>query len=115
MIQIARHFTLITLEGVKALIQREVVFKVRYERVGTSPDGKPKYQCVYVYGDKEKILVQSRLTADGASARTFTIWPGLFKHHERFGDGTTLCYHQDGDVSCVQREVFNKLLPEECM
>ncbi len=93
---IARHQILITIDGVKDLIKQGVAFRCRYELVGFTDDGKPRYQCIYLRaGAPESILVSTRITPYGAEPRYFNIWPGLFKHHLDFGDGRPLCF--DGE------------------
>ena len=72
---IARHLSLITLDGVKDLIARKVEFTCRYELVGGTGDGKPLYQCIY--------SVQKH----GPKVRHFALWPGLVNHHTSYGDG----------------------------
>ena len=95
---IARHQILITIDGVKDLIKDAVSFRCRYELVGFTDDGKPRYQCVYLReGEPEAILVSTRITPYGPEPRYFNIWPGLFRHHIEFGDGRALCF--DGDYN----------------
>jgi len=93
---IARHQILITLEGVKDLQSKGIKFSCRYELVGFTDDGKPRYQCIYLQTDEpESILVSTRITPQGAEARYFNIWPGLFKHHLEFGDGRDMRFGAD--------------------
>ena len=95
---IARDQILITIDGVKDLIGSGVDFRCRYELVGFTDDGKPRYQCVYLReGEPEAVLVSTRFGPYGPEARLFNIWPGLFKHHHEFGDGRALCF--DGEYS----------------
>ena len=110
-----RPVTLITIEGVKSLIEKGIGFRCRYELIGRSPDGKPKYSCYYLSGGEEALLVQSRISANGPETRTFTLWPGLFSHHQKYGDGSTLCYHKDERVSCVKREAFEGFSTDICL
>lgn len=91
MAEIARHYTLITLDGVKELIADNVNFECRYELIGHAPNGIPRYSCIYLFDEKEAILVLSRLgNTGGPKTREFNLWPGLFKHHEDFGSKTLL-------------------------
>ena len=95
---IARDQILITIDGVKDLIGSGVDFRCRYELVGFTDDGKPRYQCVYLReGEPEAVLVSTRFGPFGPEARLFNIWPGLFKHHHEFGDGRDLCF--DGEYN----------------
>ena len=91
MAEIARHYTLITLDGVKDLIAKNVNFECRYELIGHAPNGIPRYSCIYKFEGEEAILVLSRLgNKGGPKTREFNLWPGLFKHHEDFGGDTLL-------------------------
>ena len=93
---IARHQILITIDGVKDLIKEDADFRCRYELVGFTEDGKPRYQCVYLReGEPEAMLVSTRFGAHGPEPRYFNIWPGLFRHHIEFGDGRPLCFGDD--------------------
>ena len=84
---IARHLSLITLDGVKDLIARDVEFTCRYELVRGTGDGKPLYHCIYTVGDEELILVAAKVQKHGPKVREFALWPGLVNHHVNFGDG----------------------------
>jgi len=88
---------LITLDGVKDLIQRKVAFTCRYELIEVTADGKPRYQCIYSVGDEELILVAAKVQKHGPEVRRFAIWPGLVNHHNAYGDGGTVSI--DLDVS----------------
>lgn len=93
---IKRRYSLITIEGVKELIQSGQEFRCRYDLVGHSKDGKPTYNCVYIAPDgSESILISTRATVAGVEARKFNIWTGLFAHHFEFGDGTELSFNKD--------------------
>ena len=101
---IARDQILITIDGVKDLIASGVAFRCRYELVGFTDDGKPRYQCIYLRDrEPEAILVSTRITPYGPEPRYFNIWPGLFKHHLEFGDGRPLCI--DGDYNIAFDEL----------
>lgn len=96
---IARDQILITIDGVKDLIGSGVDFRCRYELVGFTDDGKPRYQCVYLReGEPEAVLVSTRFGPYGPDARLFNIWPGLFKHHHEFGDGHDLLFDRDYNI-----------------
>ena len=84
---IARHLSLITIDGVKDLIARKVPFTCRYELVGGTGDGKPRYQCIYTVGDEELVLVVAKVQKHGPEVRKFALWPGLVNHHVAYGDG----------------------------
>lgn len=91
---IKRQYQLITIRGVKALMADGARFQCRYDLVELS-DGKPRYQCIYLVGDKESILISDRVSEQGVEPRLFNFWPGLFKHHFEFGDGTDLTIGRD--------------------
>lgn len=91
---IKRHHVLITITGVKALLKSKTEFRCRYDLVDLT-DGTPSYNCVYLFDNKEHILTISRVTEEGLAARSFKLWPGLFKHHFEFGDGTNLGFEKD--------------------
>ena len=97
---IKKTYSLITIEGVKELIQAGQDFRSRYDLVGHAKDGRPVYNCVYLAPDgAESILIGTRATVGGVEARKFNIWPGLFAHHFEFGDGTELSFDKDFLVS----------------
>ena len=97
---IAKDQILITIDGVKDLMRSGITFRCRYELVGFTDDGKPRYQCVYLRdGMPEAILVSTRFGPYGPDARLFNIWPGLFRHHFEFGDGRPLCFDSDYNIA----------------
>ncbi len=91
---IKRKYQLITIKGVKALMAEGSRFQCRYDLVELN-DGKPRYQCIYLVDGRESILISDRVSEHGIEARLFNIWPGLFKHHFEFGDGTDLAFGKD--------------------
>lgn len=102
---IARHLSLITLDGVKDLIAREAEFTCRYELIGVTGDGKPRYQCIYSIGDEELVLVATKVQKHGPEVRKFAIWPGLVNHHNAYGDGAPVSI--DLDVSKLAGSASN--------
>lgn len=65
---IARNQILMTIDGVKDLSEKGIAFRCRYELVGFTDDGKPRYQCIYLReGEPEAILVSTRITPHGQS------------------------------------------------
>ena len=88
---------IMSIDGVKDLIERKVVFSCRYELVEVTGDGKPRYQCIYSVGDEELILVATKVQKHGPEVRKFAIWPGLVNHHNAYGDGKPVSI--DLDVS----------------
>ncbi len=101
---IARNQILITIDGVKDLQEEGIAYRCRYELVGFTDDGKPRYQCIYLReGEPEAILVSTRITPHGPEPRYFNIWPGLFKHHLEFGDGRDLRFDPDYSITLEER------------
>ncbi len=101
---IARNQILITIDGVKDLSEKGIAFRCRYELVGFTDDGKPRYQCIYMReGEPEAILVSTRIAPHGPEPRYFNIWPGLFKHHLEFGDGRDLRFSPDYELTLEER------------
>ena len=91
---IKRKYQLITIKGVRALMERGSDYQCRYDLVEFT-DGKPRYQCIYLVDGKESILISDRTSERGVEPRLFNFWPGLFKHHFEFGDGSDLCVGSD--------------------
>lgn len=96
--------SLITIDGVKDWIAKGTLFQCIYDLVGFTEDGKPRYRCIYVLADSSEsfVLVTTRVGKHGAEVRLFNIWPGLFKHHHEFGDGRSLCFDGEFDLSLAQ-------------
>lgn len=91
---IKRKYQLITIRGVRALVSEGVAFQCRYDLIELT-NGKPRYQCIYLAAGKESILISDRVSENGVEPRLFNLWPGLFKHHFEFGDGTDLTFNSD--------------------
>jgi len=91
---IKRKYQLITIKGVRALMAEGSAFQCRYDLIELI-DGKPRYQCIYLTEGRESILISDRVSENGVEPRLFNVWPGLFKHHFEFGDGTELCFDRD--------------------
>jgi hypothetical protein len=66
-------------------------------------NGKPRYQCIYIVEGKERILIGSLTTERGVEPRYFTFWPGLFRHHHEFGDGSDITVGEDFIVTTEVR------------
>jgi hypothetical protein len=94
-----RHHVLITVEGVRERMVKNQTFTCRYDLVGFANDGRPRYICVYLFEGKEHILISSKVTAAGIKPKILAVWPGLFKHHFEFGDGTKICFSSDYTIT----------------
>lgn len=99
---IKRHHELITIYGVRALLKSKQQFQCRYDLVELS-NGKPSYQCIYLFDDKEHILIGSQVRETGVEPRYFAFWPGLFRHHHEYGDGSDLTVDKDFIVTTELR------------
>ena len=107
---IKKSYSLITIEGVKELIQAGKYFRCRYDLVGYTSDGCPIYNCVYVSKDgRETVLIAMRASVDGVEARKFKLWPGLVRHHFEFGDGTELSIQEGMLVRTGELQGLNEI------
>ena len=107
---IERHQTLITLGIVKDLVQDQLPFRCRYDLVELGPNDKPRYSCVYLVGEDEKILISERATVRGVEPRLFILWPGLFGHHKNYGDGTELVFFPDHTIATAKFDQQGNLI-----
>ncbi|MFK7943123.1 MAG: hypothetical protein AB8B85_09455, partial [Paracoccaceae bacterium] len=105
---IKRKYQLITIKGVKSLMTDGSRFQCRYDLVELN-DGTPRYPCIYLVDGRESILITDRVSAHGIEARLFNIWPGLFKHHFEFGDGTDLAFGSDFIITTGELRGFNEV------
>ena len=64
---IKRKYQLITIKGVKALMNDGSCFQCRYDLVELN-DGKPRYQCIYLVDGNECILISDRVSEHGIEA-----------------------------------------------
>lgn len=100
---IRKHSNLIFVHEVRELIDKKVKFKCRYDLVGFSTDGCPRYTCIYFHNkdgeDREEILTTEKQTKRGTDAKVLQLWPGLIKHHRKWGDGSTLCIGPDDIIT----------------
>ncbi|MDK3075576.1 hypothetical protein QO034_21135 [Sedimentitalea sp. JM2-8] len=89
--------SLITIDGVKDWTAKGIGFQCAYDLVGFTTDQKPRYRCIYVLSENSEafVLVTTRVGKHGADVRLFNIWPGLFRHHNEFGDGRRLCFDRE--------------------
>lgn len=85
----------ITLDVVKEWIRDGIAFSCRYDLVGATGDGKPRYRCVYTVGEEESLLVAAKVGRDGPTVREFALWPGLVNHHTAYGDGHPVSLDMD--------------------
>lgn len=96
---IRRNQALITIDGVRELLNGAEEFEVRYDLVERGESGKPIYNCVYIFDGREHILISTRTTPTGIKERKLSIYPGLLNHHVEFGGGRDLVFHPDWTIS----------------
>ncbi len=100
---IERHQALVTVEAVRQWRAKDVEFFCRYDLVEFNANGAPVYNCVYIVGGEEKILVPEKARRDGTvQERKLTFFPGLFNLHQKFGDGTQLLVQDDYTLYTVR-------------
>lgn len=100
---IERHQTLVTVEAVRQWRSKGTEFFCRYDLVEFNANGAPVYNCVYLVGGEEKILVPEKARSDGTiQERKLTFFPGLFNLHRKFGDGTQLLVQDDYTLVTVR-------------
>lgn len=89
-----RRTGLLTIEDVRDSISEGTPFDVRYELVRSGDDAQPRYRCIYVVTEDDETvhytLVGYKPGLHGAEPRTFSIWPGLVRHHREYGGDTDL-------------------------
>lgn len=87
-----RVSSLITLTGVREMVENGTVFECKYELVEVSHTGMPKYIALYTKEDNEEeyVLISSNWASDGPRAKLLGYWPGLIHHHNQFGQGKPL-------------------------
>ena len=82
-------------------------FGVRYDLVRTSDaKGGPVYNCVYLRGDTEHVLVSTNPKDGLVRARELGLFPPILKtHHKGFGDGTVVIFEGDTEIVSTWRYV----------
>ncbi|WP_254656680.1 hypothetical protein [Leisingera sp. JC1] len=98
---IARHYSLVTVAGVRLWREQGTVFRCRYDlvRVGQR-NVSPVYNCVYLVDAEENILVSTATRPDGSvEERKLNLWPGLLaRHHVEYGDGSMLVFNPENQT-----------------
>lgn len=89
---IERHHALVTVAGVNSWKTAGQCFQVRYDLVKLGvKSAAPAYNCVYIVDGREYVLVATNARPSGfIEERKLGLWPGVFKHHDQYGDGTVL-------------------------
>ena len=100
---IESHQKLITVEAVRQWRKQGKKFTCRYDLVDFGAHGTPAYNCIYFVEGEEKILVPESPKSDGTvQERKLALVPGLFNHHKKFGDGTSLLLRPDCTLATVE-------------
>lgn len=94
---------IISVDLVRELQARGIEFRCRYDLLDYDRTDTPRYLCVYLLENgSEETLITTRVGKGGGKNRRFSLWPGLFKHHEEYGDGSHLIVHPDYRISTVR-------------
>ena len=105
---IERHYELVTVAGVRKWKKNGLPFTCRYDLVRVGKNNVPPvYNCVYLQGERELILVSSNTQPDGTvRERTMQIWPGILqRHHSDHGDGSFIVFHPEDQTISTWIEV----------
>lgn len=108
---IRRNQALITIDGVRDLLNGGRKFEIRYDLVERNDAGRPVYNCIYIFDGHEHVLISTRTTPTGIKERKLAIYPGLLNHHVEFGGGRDLVFHPDWTISVNGVRGRNDLLP----
>lgn len=89
---IERNQSLVTVAGVNSWKAKHQAFQVRYDLVKLGVrSGAPSYNCVYLVDGQEFVLVATNAKPTGfIEDRKISLWPGVHRHHDQYGDGTML-------------------------
>ena len=92
----------ISIDGVTELQKANAKFQCRYDYHDLGRSNSPRYTCTYLLqGGAEEVLISMRFAEGGVRARLFALWPGLFKHHRKYGDGSQIVIHDDNRISTI--------------
>lgn len=102
----------ISIDGVAKLQKENAKFHCRYDFYDLGRSNSPRYTCTYILPDgTEEVLISMRFSEGGVHERLFALWPGLFKHHRQYGDGTHIVVHDDNRISTVEYEDSGRIVP----
>lgn len=94
---------ILTIKGLQSWIDDDIDFSSQYDQFGFTVDGRPRYRCIYLRDATKThyILVDQGPTENAFNVRLLHIWPGLFRHHQEFGDGRKLCFDRDYRLTLI--------------
>lgn len=78
----------ITIAQVKSMVASDHRFSVRYVPSGTK-GGKPAFRCIYTI-DGLAMELHSTVPGLPSQPKIMAVWPGVIRHHLRFGGGSIL-------------------------
>lgn len=100
----------ISIDGVMKLKKENATFQCRYEFHDFGRSNSPRYTCTYILPNgSEEVLISMRFAEGGVQERLFALWPGLFKHHRQYGDGSQIVLHDDNRISTVTVDKKGKI------
>ncbi|MCF6433161.1 MULTISPECIES: hypothetical protein [unclassified Leisingera] len=93
----------ISINDVAKLLKENAKFHCRYDYYDLGRSNSPRYTCTYILEDgAEEALISVRYAGGGVNKRLFSLWPGLYKHHREYGDGSELVVHEDDTISTIK-------------
>lgn len=105
---IERHHALVTVAGVQQWKNDGTPFKCRYDLVRAGKNNvTPTFNCIYLQGGEEFILVSSSARPDGGvQERKMQLWPGILqRHHSIYGDGSMVVFNPSDQTISTWIEV----------
>lgn len=94
----------ISIYDVAKLLKENAKFHCRYDYYDLGRSNSPRYTCTYIREDgSEAVLISVRYAGGGGvNKRLFSLWPGLYKHHREYGDGSEIVVHEDNTISTIK-------------
>ena len=78
----------ITIAQVKTMVATGDTFSVHYVPSGTK-GGKPAFRCIYTV-DGVALELHSTVPGLPSQPKIMAVWPGVIRHHLRYGGGAIL-------------------------
>ena len=102
----------ISIDGVAKLQKANARFHCRYNYHDLGRSNSPQYTCTYILPNgAEEALISMRFAEGGVRERLFALWPGLFKHHRQYGDGSHIIVHDDNRISTIEVDAKGRIKP----
>jgi len=102
----------ISINDVVKLQKENAKFHCRYDFYDLGRSNSPRYSCTYILADgSEEALISMRIAEGEVRERLFALWPGLFKHHRQYGDGTQIVVHDDNRISTLEIDTKGRVRP----